>query len=132
MAIYRVSRTLDTTASVSARHAMACFLVGLLLLVVIVPLRVKSEHFDRSNIRLTGVQAAADHRPSTAGWALLGVSNVGTNVVIDVTGPTPDPNRAVLRRARRGGGNPGYRARRRSRRSHRVTTTAPPTGTMAS
>jgi uncharacterized hydrophobic protein (TIGR00271 family) len=98
MALYRVSRTSDEGASRSPRHAIPFFLVGLLLLAVIVPLWVNSQHFDRSSIRLTGVQAVADHWADTAGWAVLGVSNVGSNVLIDVTGPSPAPSLADLRR----------------------------------
>jgi len=98
MAFYRVSPTANETASISPRHAIPFFLVGLLLLAVIVPLWVNSQHFDRSSIRLTGVQAVAAHWADPAGWAVLGVSDVGNDVLIDVTGPNPAPSLADLRR----------------------------------
>jgi uncharacterized hydrophobic protein (TIGR00271 family) len=95
MALYRVAKTATETDS---RHGVAVVLIGLLLLAVIVPLWVNSQHYERSSIRLTGVQAVAGHWADSAGWSLLGVSTVGDKVLIDVTGPNPAPSLADLRR----------------------------------
>jgi uncharacterized membrane protein len=95
MALYRVRRSTDGTA---ARHAIAYVLVGFLLLIVTVPLWVNSEHFDRNNVRLTGVEAVADHWANDAGWSVLGVNNVGNQMLVDVTGASPSPSLAELRR----------------------------------
>jgi uncharacterized hydrophobic protein (TIGR00271 family) len=96
MALYRVG-TADQAAPSSSRHPVAYILVGLLLSAVIVPLWVNSQHFDRSNIRLTGVQAVADHWADAAGWSVLGVSHLKDSVLIDVTGPAPAPSLVDLR-----------------------------------
>ena len=88
MGLYRVRRTSATTDHRSPRYALAVLSIGLLLLAVIVPLWVNSQRFDRSSIRLTGVQAVADHWADAAGWAVLGVSNLGENVCSS-TSPAP-------------------------------------------
>jgi uncharacterized hydrophobic protein (TIGR00271 family) len=98
MALYRVRRSTNATPGTSVQHGAVLFLVGLLLLAVIVPLWINSEHFDRSNIQLTGVQAVADHWANGAGWSVLGVSNAGQKVLIDTTGPSPSPSLSQLRR----------------------------------
>jgi hypothetical protein len=67
-------------------------------LAIIVPLWINSEHFDQSIIRHTGVEAVADHWASSAGWSVLGVSNPGEKLLIDVTGPNPPPSLRALRR----------------------------------
>ena len=95
MALYRVSRTWRDTAS---SHGAAVVLVGLLLAAVIVPLWANSQHFDQSNIRVTGVDAVASHWANAAGWSVLGVSKIGDEVLVDVTGPSPAPSLAQLRR----------------------------------
>jgi uncharacterized hydrophobic protein (TIGR00271 family) len=95
MALYRVSRTSNETVN---RHAVAYVLVGLLLLVVAVPLWVNSEHFDQNNVRLTGVEAVADHWANSAGWSVVGVNNVDNQMLVDVTGESPSPSLAELRR----------------------------------
>lgn len=95
MALYRVSRTASETTT---RHTIASGLVGMLLLVVIVPLWINSQHYDRGSIRLTGVEAVATHWASAAGWSVLGVSNVDDKVLVDVTGASPSPSLVELRR----------------------------------
>lgn len=97
MALYRVRRTTGAATGRALRQGGVHVLVGLLLLAVIVPLWSNSEHFDQSNIRLTGVQAVADHWASGAGWSVLGVSDVGQQVLIDATGPSPTPSLLELR-----------------------------------
>ena len=97
MALYRVRRSTDATTGASVQHGAVLLLVGLLLVAVIVPLWSNSEHFDQSNIQLTGVQAVADHWASGAGWSVLGVSNAGQKVLIDATGPSPSPSLSKLR-----------------------------------
>jgi uncharacterized hydrophobic protein (TIGR00271 family) len=96
MALYRVG-TSNPTARASTRHSVAYVLVGLLLAAVIVPLWVNSQHFDRDNIRLTGVQAVADRWADAAGWSVLGVSHLNNSVLVDATGPEPAPTLADLR-----------------------------------
>jgi uncharacterized hydrophobic protein (TIGR00271 family) len=98
MGLYRVRRTSGGTAATSLGQTVPFFLIGLLLVTVAVPLWINSEHFDRSNIRLTGVQAVADHWADSAGWSVLGVSDVNNSVLIDATGPSPAPSLADLRR----------------------------------
>jgi len=97
MGLYRVRRTSGSTVPGALRHSGSFVIVGLLLVVVIAPLWVNSERFDQSNIRLTGVEAVADHWASNAGWSVLGVSNNKDDVLIDVTGPKPSPSLAELR-----------------------------------
>jgi uncharacterized hydrophobic protein (TIGR00271 family) len=98
MALYRVRGTSAEVVAKSQRHAIAYVLVGFLLLAVIVPLWVNSQHFDDRSIQLTGVQAVADHWADTAGWSILGVSNNDNQVLIDATGPSPAPSLLELRR----------------------------------
>ena len=95
MGLYKVNRT---ASEVATRHAFASVLVGVLLLAVIVPLWVNSEHYDRTSIRMTGVEAVADHWANAAGWSVLGVSSVDDKVLVDVTGASPGPSLAELRR----------------------------------
>jgi len=97
MTLYRVRRNSDSAAHRALRPSGAVILVGLLLLAVIVPLWINSEHFDQSSIRLTGVEAVANHWASSAGWSVLGVSNTADKVLIDVTGPNPPPSLRDLR-----------------------------------
>jgi len=97
MALYRVRRPADATTGTSVQHGGVLLVVGVLLVAVIVPLWSNSEHFDQSNIQLTGVQAVADHWASGAGWSVLGVSNAGQKVLIDTTGPSPSPRLSKLR-----------------------------------
>ena len=111
MAFYRVRRTSDQAASPFFRSAIPGLVVGLLLLAVIVPLWVNSQHFDRSSIRLTGVQAVTDHWAAAAGWAVLGVSNIGSDVLVDVTGPSPAPSLADLRQELDTAGLGGFEVR---------------------
>ncbi len=73
-------------------------MIGILLLAVIVPLWINSQHYDQRSIRLTGVQAVADHWADTAGWSVLGVSAIDDRVLIDATGPSPAPSLLELRR----------------------------------
>jgi hypothetical protein len=108
MALYRVSRTANETVN---RHAIAYALVGVLLLVVTVPLWINSEHFDQSSIRLTGVEAVADHWANAAGWSVLGVNNVGNQMLVDVTGASPSPSLAELRRELDAAGLGAYEVR---------------------
>jgi uncharacterized membrane protein len=96
MALYRIG-TSRSTVVVSSRHPMAYAVVGLLLAAVIVPLWANSQHFDRDNIRLTGVQAVANRWADAAGWSVLGVSHLNNSVLVDATGPDPAPSLPDLR-----------------------------------
>jgi uncharacterized hydrophobic protein (TIGR00271 family) len=86
MALYRVG-TPETTKHAWSGHPLAYAMIGLLLGAVAVPLWVNSEHFDRTNVRSTGVQAVADHWASSAGWSVLGVSDLDDRVLVEATGP---------------------------------------------
>jgi uncharacterized hydrophobic protein (TIGR00271 family) len=97
MALYRVGTT-NPTALASPRHPIAYILIGLLLSAVIVPLWINSQHFDRRNIRMTGVQAVANRWAAAAGWSVLGVSHLNDTVLVDATGSAPAPNLADLHR----------------------------------
>jgi uncharacterized hydrophobic protein (TIGR00271 family) len=96
MALYRVTAPLGTARG-SSRHLVAYTLIGLLLAAVMVPLWANSEHFDRSNVRLTGVQAVANQWAENAGWTVLGVSTIHDQVLVDATGPAPAPGLDSLR-----------------------------------
>lgn len=96
MALYRVG-TSSQTALASSRHSLAHVLIGLLLAAVIIPLWVNSQHFGRNSIRLTGVQAVANHWADSAGWSVVGVGQLNDSVLIDATGPAPAPRLADLR-----------------------------------
>jgi uncharacterized hydrophobic protein (TIGR00271 family) len=96
MALYRVSRSVPTRHTWSG-HPLAYVLIGLLLVAVVVPLWVNSEHFDQSSIRATGVEAVTDHWADSAGWSVLGVSHVDSRVLVEATGPAPPPSLADLR-----------------------------------
>ena len=80
------------------RHSGGMALVALLLIAIIFPLWVNSEHFDHNSIRMTGVQAVADRWADDAAGRVLGVSVVDEQVLVDVTGPSPAPSLIVLRR----------------------------------
>lgn len=94
MGIYRVRQAAN--AGAGQRRAFA--VVGLLLLVVMVPLWINSQQYDQNNIRVTGVQAVAQHWASGVGWSVLGVSSANGQVLIDATGPNPAPSLASLHR----------------------------------
>jgi uncharacterized hydrophobic protein (TIGR00271 family) len=98
MALYRVGRTSAEAALSSYRQAVPFVVVGLLLLAVIVPLWVNSQRYDQRSVRLTGVQAVADHWADTAGWSVLGLSSIDDRILIDATGPSPAPSVLELRR----------------------------------
>jgi uncharacterized hydrophobic protein (TIGR00271 family) len=95
MALYRVG--VSTPTRPRSRHPVAYVLIGVLLLGVVVPLWVNSQHFDRTSIRLTGVQAVASQWADTAGWSVLGISHLHDSVLVDATGPAPAPSLADLR-----------------------------------
>ena len=95
MALYRASHAASEAAS---RHTIAFGLVGVLLLAVIVPLWINSEHYNRGSVQVTGVEAVASHWANAAGWSVLGVSTVHDKVLVDATGPNPRPSLADLRR----------------------------------
>lgn len=96
MALYRVG-TPETARRSWSGHPFAYVMIGLLLFAVVVPLWVNSEHYDRTSVRTTGVQAVADHWAGSAGWSVLGVSNLDNRVLVEATGPPPAPSLADLR-----------------------------------
>jgi len=44
------------------------------------------------------LQAVAEHWANDAGWSVVGVVATGDRVLVNVTGPRPSPDLAVLRR----------------------------------
>jgi uncharacterized hydrophobic protein (TIGR00271 family) len=97
MALYRVGAPSAGKRTWSA-HPFAYALIGLLLAVVVVPLWLNSDRFDRVNVRTTSVGAVADHWADAAGWSVLGVSSIDDRVLVEATGPTPAPSLVDLRR----------------------------------
>lgn len=97
MGLYRIRRVAEGLVDPLARRGRAFVLVGLLLLAVMVPLWINSQHFDRGSIRLTGVQAVADHWAKSAGWSVTGLGVSGARVFIDAVGPNPAPSLTTLR-----------------------------------
>ena len=97
MGFYRVGAS-EGSARRLLHRAVPYSLVGVLLLAVVAPLWVDSQHFNQRSIRLTGVQAVASHWADAAGWTVLGVSHVRATVLIDATGPSPAPSLRELRR----------------------------------
>src|SRR5262249_41676306 len=95
MALYRVG-TSNPLVLRSPRHAVAYVLIGLLLFAVVVPLWANSQHFDRNNIRITGVEAVAKGWAASAGWSVLGVSRLDDSILVDATGPAPAPDLGEL------------------------------------
>jgi uncharacterized hydrophobic protein (TIGR00271 family) len=96
MALYRVGSVAKTGRSWSS-HPLAYVLIGLLLVAVLVPLWVNSEHFDRTNVRSTGVQAVAEQWADSAGWSVLSVNHLNTQVLVVAAGPSPAPSLRELR-----------------------------------
>jgi len=96
MALGHVTTALGLPKGSSGQFVGYLF-IGLLLSAVIVPLWANSVHVDRSNIRLTGVQAVANQWAESAGWSVLSVSTRNDQVLVDATGPPPAPPLASLR-----------------------------------
>jgi uncharacterized hydrophobic protein (TIGR00271 family) len=96
MALYRVG-TAPATRHAWSGHPLAYMLVGLLLIAVVVPLWINSNHFEETSVRSVGVEAVADHWADDAGWSILGVTTLDGGVLIDATGPAPAPSLAELR-----------------------------------
>jgi hypothetical protein len=49
-------------------------------------------------VRQTDVQAVADRWASGSGWAVTDVAADGPDVLVDASGPLPEPSLPVLRR----------------------------------
>lgn len=98
MALFRVRIASGLPSRPVLGHVRTSVVIGLLLAVVIIPLWVNSQHFEKTNIELTGVQAVADRWANAAGWSVLGVANKGSSILVDVTGPRPEPELSSLHR----------------------------------
>jgi len=72
-------------------------IVLLLLAAVLAPLWINSERIDKTTIRPSDVQAVAEHWASEAGWSVIGVTAAGDRMLVDLTGPNPAPDLAMLR-----------------------------------
>jgi len=86
----------------------------LLLAAVLAPLWINSERIDKTTIRPSDVQAVAEHWASEAGWSVIGVTAAGDRMLVDLTGPNPAPDLAMLRQnleaaSLSGLGGPGIR-----------------------
>ncbi len=90
MALYHTARAAGPTARPVLRLS-SIGLIVLLLAAVIVPLKLDTDRIDQTLVRQTDVQAVADHWASTAGWTVTGVAADGSAVLVDATGPLPEP-----------------------------------------
>ena len=97
MAFYRLRPSPDT-ARASSGHRIAIVVIGLLMAAVIVPLWVNSQRYDRTSSHVTSVRAVANQWADDAGWVVLGVRHRKDIVLIDASGPAPEPSLADLRR----------------------------------
>jgi uncharacterized hydrophobic protein (TIGR00271 family) len=95
MALYRAARALGSMDRPVFRRS-AVGLIALLLTVVIVPLKIDSDRIDRTTVRETSVQAVADSWATDSGWTVTGVVADGNDVLVDVTGPLPEPLLSTL------------------------------------
>ena len=100
MALYRVRRVSaqTQTASPAFHYRGAVTVIAALLLVVIVPLWISSDRIYKTTVRQSDVQAVAEHWASDAGWSVVGVTATGDQVLVQATGPSPDPSLTELRR----------------------------------
>jgi uncharacterized hydrophobic protein (TIGR00271 family) len=99
MALFRVRIASGLPARPMLGHVGTSVVIGVLLAVVILPLWINSEHFDKANIEVTSVGAVADRWANAAGWSVLGVADKGNAVLVDATGPIPEPRISALRRS---------------------------------
>ena len=97
MALYRVGRIPGQAAGLAFRRPVAVVVIVLLLGAVLVPLWINSDRIDKTTIRQSDVQAVAEQWASDAGWSVISVTATGDRVLVDVTGPRPAPDLAVLR-----------------------------------
>jgi uncharacterized hydrophobic protein (TIGR00271 family) len=104
MALFRVRAASGLPSRPVLGHVRTSVVIGLLLAVVILPLWVNSQHFEKTNIEVTGVQAVTDRWANAAGWSVLGVTSKGETILVDATGPFPKPNLSSLRHDLRAAG----------------------------
>ena len=97
MALYRVRAASGLPARPVLGSAGTSVVIGCLLVAVIVPLWLNSQRVDRTNIRVTGVEAVADRWADDAGWTVLAVRDKGDTMLLDATGPAPSPSLVDLR-----------------------------------
>jgi uncharacterized hydrophobic protein (TIGR00271 family) len=97
LSIYRVHRTATEAAARSVRWGASVVVVAILLLAVTIPLTINSDRIDRTSVRQADVGAVADRWASAAGWAVVGVTDSGTEVLVQATGPEPSPSLRSLR-----------------------------------
>jgi hypothetical protein len=72
--------------------------IAVLLAVVIVPLSINSDRIERTAVREANVRAVAEHWATAAGWSVVGVTSAAGRIYVATTGPSPQPNLAVLSR----------------------------------
>jgi uncharacterized hydrophobic protein (TIGR00271 family) len=95
MALYHLARASGPIDRPLFRTS-AVGLIALILAIVIVPLKLNSDRIDRTTVREASVQAVADRWASSAGWTVAGVVADGNDVLVDATGPRPEPALATL------------------------------------
>jgi uncharacterized hydrophobic protein (TIGR00271 family) len=98
MAIHRAHRVIGPEGAARFHRGTAVAIITALLLAVIVPLWINSDRIDKTNVRESEVQAVAGHWANDAGWSLVGVTTAGDQVLVEATGPSPDPSLTLLRR----------------------------------
>jgi uncharacterized hydrophobic protein (TIGR00271 family) len=98
MAFYRVLQFAAGPGRRAPDRAAAILVITLLLVAVVIPLWINSEGVDRTNSRVAGVTAVAEHWASDAGWSVVGVTSADDRVYVEATGPTPGPDLASLRK----------------------------------
>jgi len=99
MAIYRLFEVAEPTrrhAGVGLRRASVA-VIAILLIAVIVPLKIESDHVDATTVRQVTVQAVAQQWASAAGWSVVAVAADHATILVDAVGPSPRPDPAALR-----------------------------------
>jgi uncharacterized hydrophobic protein (TIGR00271 family) len=96
MAFHRVHRLFGQSAA-GSRYGVAIAVIAALLLVVIVPLWINSDRIDTTAVQQSEVQAVAERWANDASWSVTGVTATGSQVLIEATGPAPDPSLTLLR-----------------------------------
>ena len=95
MALYRTARAAGPTTRPLFRLSSICLIVALLA-AVIVPLKLDTDRIDQTIVRQSDVRAVADRWAGDSGWSVTGVAADGSQVLVDATGPLPEPALSTL------------------------------------
>ena len=74
---------ISTARSPWSSSPCCCCCCAAALAAVLAPLWIDSERIDKTTIRLSDVQAVAEHWASEAGWSVIGVTATGDRVLVD-------------------------------------------------